>query len=49
MLEGDFGEEDAVFRFLRRDALLCAVVMGQDDETEAALKDEIRAGAATVA
>jgi 3-phenylpropionate/trans-cinnamate dioxygenase ferredoxin reductase component len=49
VLEGDFGEEDAVFRFLRGDALLCAVVMGQDDETEAALKDEIRAGAATVA
>ena len=36
-------------RFLRGDALLCAVVMGQDDETEAALKDEIRAGAASVA
>jgi 3-phenylpropionate/trans-cinnamate dioxygenase ferredoxin reductase subunit len=49
VLEGDFGEQDAVFRFLRGDALLCAVVMGQDAETETALKDEIRAGAASVA
>ena len=48
-LDGDFREQDAVFRFLRGDALLGAVVMGQDDETEAALKDEIRAGAASVA
>jgi 3-phenylpropionate/trans-cinnamate dioxygenase ferredoxin reductase component len=47
-LDGDFAEEDAVFRFLRGDALLGAVVMGQDSETEDALKDEIRAGAASV-
>jgi 3-phenylpropionate/trans-cinnamate dioxygenase ferredoxin reductase component len=48
VLDGDFAEEDAVFRFLRGDAMLGAVIMGQDEETEAALKDEIRAGAASV-
>jgi 3-phenylpropionate/trans-cinnamate dioxygenase ferredoxin reductase subunit len=48
VLDGDFAEQDAVFRFLRGDALLGAVVMGQDDDTESALKDEIRAGAASV-
>ena len=49
VLDGDFGEEDAVFRFLRGGAVICAAVMGQDEETEAALKEEIRAGAASVA
>ena len=49
VLDGAFGEEDAVFRFLRGGAVICAAVMGQDEETEAALKEEIRAGAASVA
>ena len=48
VLDGDFGEEDAVFRFLRGGAVICAAVMGQDEETEAALKEEIRAGAASL-
>jgi len=47
-LEGDFAEGQAVFRFLHGDAVVCAAVMGQSDEAEAALKDEIRAGAATL-
>jgi NADPH-dependent 2,4-dienoyl-CoA reductase/sulfur reductase-like enzyme len=46
-LEGDFAEASAVFRFFHGSALVGAVVAGQSDETEAALKDEIRAGAAT--
>jgi 3-phenylpropionate/trans-cinnamate dioxygenase ferredoxin reductase subunit len=45
-LEGDFAEGEAIFRFFRGPALVGAVVTGQDDETEAALKEEIRAGAA---
>jgi 3-phenylpropionate/trans-cinnamate dioxygenase ferredoxin reductase subunit len=49
VLDGDFGEEDAVLRFLHGDAVVGAVVMGQDEETETALKEEIRAGAASVA
>jgi 3-phenylpropionate/trans-cinnamate dioxygenase ferredoxin reductase subunit len=48
VLEGDFGEGKAVFRFLHGGALVGAVAMGQDDETEAALKEEIRAGAASL-
>jgi 3-phenylpropionate/trans-cinnamate dioxygenase ferredoxin reductase subunit len=48
VLDGDFAEQDAVYKFLRGDALLAAAAMGQDGETEAALKDEIRAGAASV-
>jgi 3-phenylpropionate/trans-cinnamate dioxygenase ferredoxin reductase subunit len=47
-LEGDFAEGEAIFRFLHGSALIAAVVTGQDDETEAALKEEIRAGAATL-
>src|SRR5439155_11350064 len=39
VLDGAFGEEDAVFRFLRGGAVICAAVMGQDEETEAALKE----------
>jgi 3-phenylpropionate/trans-cinnamate dioxygenase ferredoxin reductase component len=45
-LEGDFGEGKAIFRFLRGGHVLSAVVMGQDEDAETALKDEIRAGAA---
>jgi 3-phenylpropionate/trans-cinnamate dioxygenase ferredoxin reductase subunit len=47
-LEGDFAEGNAVFRFLRGSAVLAAAIAGQSGEAEAALKDEIRAGAATV-
>jgi 3-phenylpropionate/trans-cinnamate dioxygenase ferredoxin reductase component len=46
-LDGDFREADAVFRFLRGGRTVAAVSMGLDDESEGALKDEIRAGAAT--
>jgi 3-phenylpropionate/trans-cinnamate dioxygenase ferredoxin reductase subunit len=47
-LDGDFREGDAVFRFLRGSAVVAAAIAGQTDEAEAALKDEIRAGAATL-
>jgi NADPH-dependent 2,4-dienoyl-CoA reductase/sulfur reductase-like enzyme len=47
-LEGDFREGKAVFRFLRGSDLLGAVIMGQSGEAEAALKEEIRAGAAAL-
>jgi 3-phenylpropionate/trans-cinnamate dioxygenase ferredoxin reductase subunit len=45
-LEGDFSEGKAVFRFLRGTAVVAAAITGLDDDEEAALKDEIRAGAA---
>ena len=45
-LDGDFGEGDAVLRFLKQGATVGAVVAGQDEDTENALKDEIRVGAA---
>jgi 3-phenylpropionate/trans-cinnamate dioxygenase ferredoxin reductase subunit len=45
-LDGDFGEDDAVFRFLRGGHTVSAVTMGQDDAAENALKEEIRSGAA---
>jgi 3-phenylpropionate/trans-cinnamate dioxygenase ferredoxin reductase component len=47
-LEGDFREGKAVFRFLRGSDVLGAVIMGQSGDAEAALKEEIRAGAATL-
>ena len=47
-LEGDFAEEDAIYRFLRGGAVIAAALAGQDEATEAALKEEIRAGAAAV-
>jgi glycosyltransferase involved in cell wall biosynthesis len=47
--DGDFREADAVFRFLRRGRTVGAVTMGLDDDAQNALKDEIRAGAATSA
>lgn len=46
-LDGDFREGKGVLRFLRGGAVVGAVTMGQEDEVESALKDEIRAGAAT--
>src|SRR5947209_5623149 len=48
-LDGDFTDGTAVFRFLRGGATLSAVTMGQDADAESALKDEIRAGAASLA
>jgi NADPH-dependent 2,4-dienoyl-CoA reductase/sulfur reductase-like enzyme len=48
-LDGDFGEGEAVLRFLVRGAVVGAVVTGLDEDAEAALKEEIRAGAASVA
>jgi 3-phenylpropionate/trans-cinnamate dioxygenase ferredoxin reductase component len=45
-LDGDFTVDNAVYRFLQGGNTIGAVVMGQDEETENALKDEIRAGAA---
>ena len=48
-LEGDFGGERAVYRFRRGSGTVAAVLTGLDEEEEAALKDEIRAGAATEA
>ena len=44
-LEGDFEGERAVFRFLGGGGTIAAVTTGISDEEEAALKDEIRAGA----
>jgi 3-phenylpropionate/trans-cinnamate dioxygenase ferredoxin reductase subunit len=48
-LEGDFHEADAVLRFLRRGAAIAAVTMGQEDDVHDALREEIRAGAASAA
>ena len=48
-LDGDFREDDAVFRFLRGGETVAAVTMGQDEAAENALKVEIRSGAATTA
>jgi 3-phenylpropionate/trans-cinnamate dioxygenase ferredoxin reductase subunit len=45
-LDGDFREDDAVFRFLRGGHTISAVAMGLDDDAENALKEEIRSGAA---
>ncbi len=46
-LEGDFHDDRAVFRFLKGGAVIAAVLKGLDENAEAALKDEIRAGAAS--
>lgn len=48
-LDGDFHEERAVFRFLQGGATICAAITGVPDDEEAALKEEIRAGAARAA
>jgi 3-phenylpropionate/trans-cinnamate dioxygenase ferredoxin reductase subunit len=47
-LEGDFHDGPAVLRFLQDGAVISAVLKGLDEDGEAALKDEIRAGAARV-
>ena len=46
-LEGDFRGDRAVFRFLRRSGAVAAVTTGLDEDGENALKEEIRAAAAT--
>jgi 3-phenylpropionate/trans-cinnamate dioxygenase ferredoxin reductase subunit len=48
-LDGDFHDERAVFRFLRDGQTIGAVITGVPDDEEAALKEEIRAGAARAA
>jgi 3-phenylpropionate/trans-cinnamate dioxygenase ferredoxin reductase subunit len=48
-LEGDFGDERAVYRFLRDGRAIGAVTTGLDEDAENALKEEIRAGAAAAA
>ncbi|MEA3040439.1 MAG: 3-phenylpropionate/trans-cinnamate dioxygenase ferredoxin reductase component [Sphingomonadales bacterium] len=47
-LDGDFRSGSAVFRFLKGGEVIAAVLKGQDDDAESALKEEIRAGAAAV-
>ena len=47
-LDGDFGGDRALFRFLRGGATIAAVATGLSEEDEASLKDEIRAGAAAL-
>ena len=46
-LEGDFGGDRAVFRFTRNGGAIAAVLTGLDEDEENALKEEIRAGAAS--
>jgi 3-phenylpropionate/trans-cinnamate dioxygenase ferredoxin reductase subunit len=46
-LEGDFHGDRALYRFRRAGATIAAVAIGLSEEDEAALKDEIRAGATT--
>jgi 3-phenylpropionate/trans-cinnamate dioxygenase ferredoxin reductase component len=48
-LDGDFHDERAVFRFLQAGNTIGAVITGVDGDEEAALKEEIRAGAARAA
>ena len=47
--EGDFAGNHAVYRFRKGGATISAVAIGLDDEEQDALKNEIRAGAATQA
>jgi 3-phenylpropionate/trans-cinnamate dioxygenase ferredoxin reductase component len=46
-LDGDFAGDHAVYRFLKGGGTIAAVAIGAGDEEQDALKDEIRAGAAT--
>jgi 3-phenylpropionate/trans-cinnamate dioxygenase ferredoxin reductase subunit len=48
-LDGDFHDERAVFRFFQAGNTIGAVITGVDGDEEAALKEEIRAGAARAA
>jgi 3-phenylpropionate/trans-cinnamate dioxygenase ferredoxin reductase subunit len=47
-LDGDFREDRAILRFLRDGRAVGAVTTGLDEDAENALKEEIRAGAASV-
>jgi 3-phenylpropionate/trans-cinnamate dioxygenase ferredoxin reductase component len=47
-LDGDFHDESAVLRFRKGGHVIAAVLTGQDEAGEEALKAEIRAGAAAV-
>ncbi|HEY8647713.1 MAG TPA: FAD-dependent oxidoreductase [Gaiellaceae bacterium] len=47
-LEGDFREDRAVLRFLRNGKAVGAVTTGLAEDAESELKEEIRAGAATM-
>ena len=46
-LEGDFRGDRAVYRFTRNGGVISAVLIGLDEDEENALKEEIRAGAAS--
>ncbi|HEY2327668.1 MAG TPA: FAD-dependent oxidoreductase [Gaiellaceae bacterium] len=46
VLEGDFGEGKAVYRFVRNGGVVAAATMGLEGHEEDALKEEIKAGAA---
>src|SRR4051812_29696390 len=46
-LEGDFRGDRAVFRFTRDGGVIAAVLTGLDEDEENALKEEIKAGAAS--
>ncbi|HEY6963337.1 MAG TPA: NAD(P)/FAD-dependent oxidoreductase [Gaiellaceae bacterium] len=48
-LDGDFGGDHAVYRFRSGGQTIAAAAIGLADDEETALKDEIRAGAASVA
>lgn len=48
-LEGDFHGDSAVLRFSKGGRVIAAVLSGQDEDAEEALKTEIRAGAAAAA
>jgi 3-phenylpropionate/trans-cinnamate dioxygenase ferredoxin reductase subunit len=48
-LEGDFRGDSAVLRFSKGGRVISAVLAGQDEDAEEALKAEIRAGAAATA
>jgi 3-phenylpropionate/trans-cinnamate dioxygenase ferredoxin reductase subunit len=48
-VEGDFGAGKAIGRFRKEGHTIAAVTTGQDDDAYAALEEEIRAGAASVA
>jgi len=47
-LEGDFAAGAGVLRYLRAGAVVAALATGQEEDAETSLKEEIRAGAATV-
>jgi len=48
-LDGDFAGDHAVYRFLKGGAMIAAVAIGLSDDEQDELKDQIRAGAASLA